>query len=209
MLQWVIDNKEWLFSGLGVLALSVGWYIVRLGYSRWKERLSTSTMPHPDMEVVKVKHQRLRSKSALARLPPFLLRLLITPDEVSSKVRLVLRGEKPIVLKLNSDVPRVDLYFEITNLSPLDLVLDRILVDMWFGQPTFKRSLLRRYVIPSSEITKDIYFRHELTSSQKRQIERYVASEGHRGYIHLYLTAYFESKAGRVVVEERIERRSV
>lgn len=209
MIQWIIDNKEWLFSGIGLLVLSSGWYMLGFGYSRWKERYDVSIMLHPEIANLEVKYESVGSRSPLSRLPAFLVRLLVRPDKVASKVRLALRGEKPIALSLNSEVPRLDLYFEITNLSPLDLVLDRLLIDMWFGQPTFNHTLLRRYVIPSSKITKDVYFRHELTTSQRHQIEEFVARERHRGSIHIYLTAYFESKAGRVVVEERIERRSL
>ncbi len=209
MIQWIIDNKEWLFSGIGLLVLSSGWYMLRFGYSRWKERYDVSIMLHPEIDNLEVKYESVGSRSPLSRLPAFLLRLLVRPDKVASKVRLALHGEKPIALSLNSEVPRLDLYFEITNLSPLDLVLDRLLIDMWFGQPTLNRTLLRRYVIPSSQVTKDVYFRHELTTSQRRQIEEFMAREGRRGSIHIYLTAYFESKAGRVVLEERIERRGL
>lgn len=145
----------------------------------------------------------------MSGLPPFLLRLLLNPQAVASKIQIDLRGENPIALTLSSEVPHVDLYFTITNLSRLDLVLDRLLVDVWFGQPTFTAPLLRRYPIPAGQITRDVFLRQMLSGAQRTQIEDFIDNEGLRGQIHLYLTAYLESNVGRIEVQTNIERRKV
>ena len=71
-------------------------------------------------------------------IPGLLLRLFYSPGKVAKDVKINLRGELPINPSLNSSVPHLDLYLEITNLSNLNLVLDRILLDLWFGQPVLQ-----------------------------------------------------------------------
>ncbi len=68
--------------------------------------------------------------------------------EQSDAVRATaLREENPIAMSPGASISLIDLYFEVTNLSPLDLVLDRMLVEVWFGQPTFNTTLLRRHLV--------------------------------------------------------------
>lgn len=75
-------------------------------------------------------------------IPGKLLRILYSPEKVASQVRIRLRGERPIAPSLNSSVPHMDLYLEITNLSNIDLQLDRMLLDLWFGQPVLNGAIL-------------------------------------------------------------------
>ena len=139
----------------------------------------------------------------ISRLPSFVQRLIFKPQQVVSQVHIRLRENTPVAFNLTPsvEVPTLDLYFEITNLSSLDLILDRMLIDMWFGQPTFTDVLLRRYAIPAGQITKNIYFRHELTSAQEEMI-KHCRSDGVP--YTLYLTAYFLSSAGMIEVQRTI-----
>ncbi len=98
------------------------------------------------------------------------------------------------------------LFFQITNLSPIDLVLDRALVDVWFGQPTFSVALLHRYSVPAGEITHGIHIRYMLADNQKAQIQAFDAAPGSKAGFHIYISAYFESKLGRFLVYRSIER---
>jgi hypothetical protein len=149
------------------------------------------------------------SKGLIEILPAFLLRSFIKPVTIASRVRLDLRGNTPISLSLSSEVPHIDMYFDITNLSRFDLVLDRMIVDVWFGQPTFTASILKRYLIPGGEITKDIYLRHMLTSEQRSQIQRFDKPAESQGQIYIRLTAYLESPLGVMEVAKDIERNKV
>jgi len=94
-------------------------------------------------------------------------------------------------------------------LSPLDLILDRLLLDVWFGQPTFTTALLRRYNVPSGQITEGIFLRHHLNPAQIKQIDEFNHADGQRGSVHIYLTAYFQSRAGELEVQKSIDRRRV
>lgn len=135
--------------------------------------------------------------------------MLHNPEGVQRKVKLGLRGENPGTVTLSAPIPSVDLYFEITNLSPIELVLDRLLIEVWFGQPTFSTALLHRYVIPAGEVTDGISVRQPLTESQKAQITAFEAANGSYGTIHIYMHAYFESKLGRIDVRQTVDRRKL
>ena len=209
MLEWLAENKGWLFSGLGIAVPGSLWWLIKYGYTRWKERRSIGAATGLSVIGQPVQYEKVRRKGIADRLPSFLVRAFLKPENVAAKIRIELRGDTPIDLGLNTEVPHIDVYFEIANFSPFDLVLDRMLVEVWFGQPTFTSALYRRYLVPSGEITKNIYFRHELNSAQQNQISNYVNSDQGRGSIHIYLTAYFESSVGRVEVKHNIERRTL
>ena len=140
------------------------------------------------------------------RVPSFILSRILPPRKVAEQVKVRLRGENPICPNLNSSNPQIELWLEITNLSNLKLVLDRLLIEVWFGQPTFDGSILRRRDVPPRGIVTDVLYKQSITIAQKEQIESCLSEKGR---IHIYLTAYFESKVGRIEVENRIERGSL
>jgi hypothetical protein len=205
--RWLAENKEWLFSGLGLTVLSSLVGLLKFGVSRWKERRSSSTPSAIDQGQTPVHYERVMRKTVVDKLPAFILRAFVRPEEVASKVNIDLRGDTPIGLGLNAAVPHIEMYFEITNLSQFDLVLDRLLVEVWFGQPTFTSAVLKRYLVPGGEITRNIFFRHALSAEQRGQIVEFEKADQSRGSIHIYLTAYLESSLGRIEVARNIERR--
>jgi hypothetical protein len=140
------------------------------------------------------------------RLPGVFLRVLYSPEHVRDSVRIGLRENAPGQVYLNNLPPFVDLYFQITNLGPVDLVLDRAIVDVWFGQPTFSAAFLDRITIPAGEITDGIYLRQMLADNQKAQIEAFNQASRMGSRLHITITAYFESKLGRFSVRRSIER---
>jgi hypothetical protein len=198
--QWISDNKEWLFSGVGVYAvIELG----RFGRRRWRESQTAVIGQEEQPSHAKVPGSPLRS-----RLPGFLLRLRYKPDDLERLVIIGLRDNAPGSVNLGNPIPSVDLYFQVTNLSPIDLVLDRALVDVWFGQPTFTAALLHRYSVPAGQITQGIHVRYMLADNQKSYIQAFDTAEprGSRGRFYIYITAYFESKLGRFMVQKAIER---
>jgi hypothetical protein len=192
----IVASREWLFSGLGTIVLAG---FVRWGYDRWRERpierLGTG-----------LSYKQVRPRPFPTRLPGFLLRVFYNPDAVKSQVHIALRDNVPATVSLTSPVPYVELYFQLTNLSAIDLVLDRMLVDVWFGQPTFETAFLDRYVIPAGDISDGIRVRQTLADSQKAYIAAFQASGGTTGSVRIYITAYFESKLGRFSIQQTVER---
>ncbi|SRR5713226_1200433 len=204
-LDWIWKNKEWIFGGVGLPALAYLGNIVRKGINRWRERPSARLDNDP--ELVPMERVSTSPRPLRARLPAFLVRSVTDPEKVLKRVEIRLREETPIYVSLGAAVPMVDIYFEIANHSTLDLVLDRMLVEVWFGQPTFNGAILRRHPVPAEATVKSVYFRHMLADTQARQIKAFTdAPQGNMGSLHIYLIAYFESKVGRLVVEKSIER---
>lgn len=142
-------------------------------------------------------------------IPGKLLRTLYSPEKIASQVRIRLRGERPIVPLLNSSVPHVDLYLEITNLSNIDLELDRMLIDLWFGQPVLNGAILERKLVTARSDDCQIFFRSFISSLQISQIKSCLDDNPPTGFITLTIHAYFNSKIGKVECECRFERRAV
>jgi hypothetical protein len=145
----------------------------------------------------------------ITAIPGFLLRVFYPPRKVANKVKIELRGENPINPCLGSSVPRIDLYLEVTNLSNLDLTLDRMLLDLWFGQPVLNGAILNRCNVPAKSTVKNLFFRSALTTRQIQQIKPYLQESPPSGSISLSVHAYFNSKIGSLEVEGRFERRKV
>jgi hypothetical protein len=197
--DWLFANRTWLFSGAGLAVVGVVWGIVKYGYHRWRE--PRQARQSTDMQQVNYAEVPRAPRRSL--LPAFIRRAIAKPGDVSSRIHIGLREEGGLSVSLGSEIPCIDLYFQVTNLSRLDLILDRLLVDVWFGQPTFQAALLDRYVIPAGEITTGMHLRQMLADNQRKQVEARTAD---RSRIILSVVAYFESEVGRVVVRKTIER---
>ncbi len=197
--SWIVSNAAVLFSGVGVAVVGA---ILRFGYRRWLEYRTGAVEVQKELH-----HARVTRRSFQSRLPRVLLRVLYKPSDIESQVVIKLRDDAPGSINLGNPIPYVDLYFQITNLSPIDLVLDRALVDVWFGQPAFTAALLHRYRVPAGEITTGIHVRQMISDNQKAYIADFEAApRGSRGRFHVYITAYFDSKLGRFFVQSSIER---
>jgi hypothetical protein len=64
-------------------------------------------------------------------------------------------------------------------------------------------------VIPAGEITDGLTVRETLFENQKAQVAAFQAADGRAGSIHIYTYAYFESKLGRLVVKQSMERQTI
>jgi hypothetical protein len=145
----------------------------------------------------------------LSITPDLLIRLFYRPKRIAAQVKVHLRGEKPINPSLYSSVPYIDICLEITNLSNFDLVLDRMLIDFWAGQPVLFGAILKPTKIAPRSTGQQVFFRSYLSSKQIQQIEPFISETPPAGSVTLFIDAYFESKAGRVEVKDRFERRRI
>jgi hypothetical protein len=143
------------------------------------------------------------------RLPAFIQSRLFPAKRIASQIEIRLMDENSINANLSADAPSLDLYFEITNISYLNLVLDRLLTDFWFGQPTLQGTVLKRYELPSMKTVRNISYKHRLTPTQQRIIEQYCDNPSGREQIYIYLTAYLQSKANMIEVQQTITRSKI
>jgi len=148
-------------------------------------------------------------EQTLRILPRWLVRALVRPKEVARHVDIDLRRINPIDITFGTDIPRISIYFRISNMSPFNLILDRLLIELWVGQPTFRRAILERYDVPKRSSREDVYFSEQLTIPQQEQIRKHVNGQLISEPITIYVKAYFESKVGFIYVEKILEHRDV
>jgi hypothetical protein len=129
-------------------------------------------------------------------LPGSMARLLISPQKIASRVEIDLRSANPIDISFGTEIPRLSLSFRISNMSLFDLVLDRLLIDLWVGQPTLRGAILERHKVLKRASTDNVYFTNQLTVPQPVPVT-------------INVTAYFDSKIGAVDVQTRFERTEV
>lgn len=142
-------------------------------------------------------------------LPRWLALWLAPPERIARQVEIDLRRVNPVNITLRAEVPNVSLWFRISNMSPVDLVLDRLLVEFWVGQPTLQGAVLDRLRVPRGKSLEDVHFWQDLGPHQQEQVRGRVKDGLLSVPVHLYLKAYFESKVGPVSVNRRLEHPNV
>jgi hypothetical protein len=145
----------------------------------------------------------------VAKLPGWFIRYFYKPDKIANSIDIDLRSNAPINISFGMEIPEISLYFHIYNRSPFNLILDRLLIDFWVGQPTLKGAILRRYVIPKGESVDNVYFSCPLTSQQQNQIRGRCNGQLLSVPVSLTITAYLESKVGMICLDKRIDRSDV
>jgi len=152
--------------------------------------------------------QAPRSEEARTMLPGWLRSRRRRRETIQDQIVIDLRSVNPIDISFGSDVPRITVYFRIANMSPVDLVLDRLLVNLWVGQPTLNAAILHRQEVPrrNEEI---VSFAEPLSLPQQEQMQHQVRDNMLDTTVYIYVDAYFDSKIGQVHVEERFERQDV
>lgn len=131
----------------------------------------------------------------LDKAPGWLARRVFHSDQVVVN----LRRERPVNSSFGSTVPRIEVAFSIDNRSHLDLVLDRLLFELWVGQPILNGAVWERHEILKHQGREDLYFWAPLVPSQIEQI-RHQVNNGMIEEVTLNATVYFETKIGLVTV---------
>jgi hypothetical protein len=142
-------------------------------------------------------------------VPKWLARCFISSQKIANQIEIDLRRITPINISFGTDIPSLTLYFRISNLSHVDLVLDRLLINLWVGQPTLQGAILVRYDVPKRSSREDVYFNTQLTVPQQEQIRKHVNGQVLSVPVTINVQAYFDSKAGLVYVEKKFEHREV
>ncbi|MCK9441709.1 MAG: hypothetical protein M0Q13_09840 [Methanothrix sp.] len=131
------------------------------------------------------------SEMVLKYLPKQLIRYLYPTTRIAKEIKINLRGNNPIQLT-RYDIPQISLWFEITNLSLVDLVLDRMLIKIQINnQPILYGAMLRRQEIPKRSETS-VYFNELLTSLQLLHLHNLCNQNKMIETMHADVEAYFE-----------------
>jgi len=137
----------------------------------------------------------------LKYLPKWLIRRIYPTTRIAQEIRIDLRSNVPIQIA-RYDIPKISLYFTITNHSLVDLVLDRLLIEIHISsQPILYGILLERHNIPKRETT-GIYFEDLLTSLQAEHLKKRTSEIKMIEYLQVDVKAYFESNSGIIKLEK-------
>jgi hypothetical protein len=137
-------------------------------------------------------------------LPRWLDRRMLPLARVQGDILINLRRENGLYVQ-GGEVPSVSVTFEVDNRSPIDITLDRLLLEVWFGQPTFRGAILNRYDIPRRTKNEQVFFWTAVTAEQVAQIKRAVLVAT-QSAVTLNVRAYFTSRLGWLTVEARLSQ---
>ncbi|MGI8551316.1 MAG: hypothetical protein ACR2PL_11110 [Dehalococcoidia bacterium] len=140
-------------------------------------------------------------------LPRWIARRIVPTDVLAQEVRIGLRPNIPVEVQFGTTVPYLGICLRLTNLSLANVKLDRLVYDVWFGQPTVKASHVEPCKI-AWRSSEDILLRENLNADQRQQIQSQAKGEVIE-LVTINMTAYFESKGGPFEVRERIEHRDI
>jgi hypothetical protein len=128
----------------------------------------------------------------LKHLPKRLIRYLYPTTRIEQEIKINLRSNNPIQLAQSDSIPKISLWFEITNHSLVDLILDRMLIEIQISsQLMFYGALLRRQEIPKRKTT-NVYFNELLTSLQQQHLRNKCNQKKMIESLHVDIEAYFE-----------------
>jgi excisionase family DNA binding protein len=136
------------------------------------------------------------------------------PDErtaLATRLFIDLRGNSPIQINLTGPEPDISLWFKADNRSSMEVELDRLLVEVWLGQPFVEGAVLNRYTLRPNAWDDSIRF-HQYLSRDRADIltQRLADSKGQSGGatdLRLQLTAYFNSPFGSLAVYNNMIQR--
>lgn len=127
--------------------------------------------------------------------------------EVEGRLRVDLRSRAPIHIDATAlGVPSVRLWFLVDNRSDIDVELDRLVVDVWYGQPIAYGSYLHRQTISAGELVETVMFQAYLTGEQAAQIRQRALDPGIAGPLTVHVDSYFNSDLGSLHVRHSLER---
>jgi hypothetical protein len=126
--------------------------------------------------------------------------------DFTRSIALRLRDEPGLVLDLGA-VPSAAVWFEVINHSDVDLVLDRIVLELRVGQTVLHDVMGHRYPVPKHETVSSIYYLGRLTEGAAALIRKHQEAARAQGgpvqTIHVYARAYFDSPTWRFAIDSR------
>lgn len=133
--------------------------------------------------------------------PSWLVRRFVRLDSIARQVRLLPRSKTPLTFGLNEQTPAVRVWFQVENHSSIDLMLDRVVLDVWAGQPVAYGLMAHRTRIPKHSTMSQIPpFNGALTAPAIEQVKRH-REESTNPTCSINASGYFDSKLGPFAVQ--------
>lgn len=140
-------------------------------------------------------------------LPKWLLIRIYPHKKILDEIDIDLDSNDGAEIYFSSSISTLNLNFNISNMTALNLIIDRIIIDIWIDQPIEKGVILERYQLSRYSKKKEIRYRAFLSNAQKEHIN-FSLKRANDGTVRLmlYLLVYFESKIGIIEKNKEIRR---
>lgn len=116
----------------------------------------------------------------LTWLPKFVLKRIFTKERLSELILFDVRPRHEYAIVNLGEVATYELWFQMLNLSPFDVELDRASIEFWCGGTIQNSSILERTIIPPGKV-ETFHIRESLADGHATQIARSV--ENHNASI--------------------------
>lgn len=134
--------------------------------------------------------------------PGWFVRRFVRLDSVARQVRLLPHSKRSINWGLNEQAPSVHVWLQVVNHSSVDLVLDRVVLSVWAGQPVAYGVLANRTPITKhSTMDRIPPFHAVLTAAAVDQVKRHQQQSPSATGYEISGTAFFDSKLGSFEVQ--------
>ena len=134
--------------------------------------------------------------------PGWFVRRFVHLDSVVRQVKLLPHSKRSITWGLTESAPAVHVWLQVVNHSGVGLVLDRVVLDVWAGQPVAYGVMAYRTLIPKhSTIDRIPPFHAVLTSAAIEQIKRHQQQSPSAAGYNINGTGFFDSKLGSFEVQ--------
>jgi len=142
----------------------------------------------------------------LASLPAWVVRLFMKPEKLRYSLKIDLRGNAPGQVSDSSAVPRLDMWLRITNHSAFPVIMDRLDIEVWFGQPFARAAMIQRKEVAAHSEVEDLHVVIFLSGTQVEHIRKGMQSQVWKPEITLQAIGFFTSKLGWTEVNATILR---
>jgi hypothetical protein len=127
---------------------------------------------------------------ALGALLPTLLGWFYKPSRIDRDIKIRPNGEGEAITFYASELPNIQIWLQVTNLSPFTIEIDRLLVQVAYGTVIGEYATLRKTTLkPASEALVKV--ESALTT---KQVSAVMAQRANASYATLYITAYVNCK---------------
>lgn len=134
----------------------------------------------------------------VAYLLPWIVRHFYKAERILEKVKIRVQNEGDGITFNCGELPNVRIWLRITNLSPIELVIDRIYGHVFYGSPLVEFTSLDRRVVPTSS---EIEFLIECALTQEHV--QFLRRNFKKQDSWLLLSAFVHSRLHNFEIKER------
>lgn len=135
-------------------------------------------------------------------LPYFIARRVFTEERLQKDVRVSLRANTPV--SIGGSPAQLNVYLRMVNLGNIDVRVDRVVADVWFGQPTATLLNIVPFDVPARTEREDVYLHAVLSRDVVEQA--FAVSKQIGAHMFMDLTVVCKSTIRDFIIREHVER---